>query len=396
MNEQPQSIEDILTKEPDFEVQLEKMESLGHRYASEGKYDLAKQCFKKIEGIKKNIKEKKRHDLEEQQYAEMENLEQSYVQEIEKVNAVWDKKFEDLQKRSQIAEDDINKRQYNEMEKLYAEMEEKMNQKIKFSKEYLALESQEKMLVKFQKFDEAKVIKKKKEQQKAKDIEKWNKEKNAKIKVQAIKKNNKHVNEKNVLKKKFETELDILRVEKQKEIALVEKKFQNKKLELDLQQKNERNLNENENISRKRQFGISYFGNQTEIHHSRMNTNVNQREEEREIINDHTDHEQMIITQPPEDEHQEDALLKSTKGTGDDTGSHEIEVKEEKAKEEKTKEEKKEDNQEQNSTEQPKVGVKEVTENLIDIQEPTKEETKEINVNESQKMENFVQPEKTN
>lgn len=258
----------------DDEAELEKLENLRLQFSTNGEYDKAKLCTIKAKELKINIKTKKKKDLVDQQLAEVENLEQQYQQEIEKLNSVWDQKFQSLQEKSQKAEIAINERQQKEMEDLYAAFEQKFSPKIKFSKEFLNLENQEKMLVKFQKFDEAKIIRKKKEIQKQKDIDKWNKEKTEKIKTQVIQKSNKHVSEKNILKKKFEVELDLLRAEKQKQIQHLEKKFQNKKLELELQQKNERNLAENELINKKRQFGLSYMVS-NDPHHYRINTNSN-------------------------------------------------------------------------------------------------------------------------
>ena len=276
MNEQSQDPKnENLNTEGEAELKLMEIEKMSNEYALQGDYDRAKECKKQIKILQEKIREKKKQDLEQQHIYEMENLEQSYQQEIERINSQWNEKFQNLEARSQKAEETINERQSKEMEDLYAIIEDKLPKKVKFSKEYLTLDHQEKMLVKFEKFDEAKFIRKKKAQQKAKDIEKWNKEKTEKIKAQAIQKSNKHLAEKNVLKKKFETELDIMRKEKEKQLIQIEKKYQNKKLELEIQQKNEKILNENENISKKRQVGLNFFATENTKQHSRLNTHSN-------------------------------------------------------------------------------------------------------------------------
>ena len=82
----------------------------------------------------------------------------------------------------------------------------------------------------------------------------------------------KHDNEKNILNKKFEVELNLLRMEKQKDLQHLDKKFHNKKQELDLQQKTERKLADNELINKKKQFGLSYMVNNNEGRHYRIST----------------------------------------------------------------------------------------------------------------------------
>ena len=268
---------DILTTEDELEVKLAEIEKMRNDFALSGKYSKAKECKKQILLIQQKIKEKKKQDLEQQHIFEIENLEQAYQEEIIKLNDEWNEKFKDLEETSQKADDAINERQSKEMEDLYAVIEEKLPKKVKYSKEYLILENQEKLLVQMEKYDEAKVVRRKKKIQKEKDEEKWNKEKNETIKLQAIQKSTKHVNEKNVLKKKFETELDLMRKEKESQIQKIEKRFQNKKLELELQQKNEKILNENENLTKKRQVGMSFFGTTESSKHTRLNTRSNIR-----------------------------------------------------------------------------------------------------------------------
>ena len=100
------------------------------------------------------------------------------------------------------------------MNDLYNNLENEMTQESKYrpSAEYLKLENQEKQLVKFQRFNEANIIRKKKEKIKLKDIEKKEKEKQHKIQKETLNKNKKHEFEKEILKKKFEKELDELKI----------------------------------------------------------------------------------------------------------------------------------------------------------------------------------------
>lgn len=288
MTEQsPEVKNEIITTDNEVEEKLNEIEKMSNEYALHGEYDKAKECKKQIVVLQAKLKERKKQDLEQQHIYEMENLEQAYQAEIEKFNNAWSEKFQDLEDRSQKAEDAINERQLKEMEDLYATIGDKLPRKVKYSKEYLLLDHQEKMLVKLQKFDEAKVIRKRKEQQKKVDEEKWDKEKNEKIKAQAIQKSKKHIAEKNVLKKKFETELDIMKKEKEKEIAQIEKKYQAKKIELELQQKSEANINLNEKMLKKRQIGLNMHTNTSDNNkHARINTHSNTVQPNEQILYD--------------------------------------------------------------------------------------------------------------
>ena len=288
MTEQsPEAKNEIITADNEIEEKMNEIEKMSNEYALHGEYDKAKECKKQIVVLQAKLKERKKQDLEQQHICEMENLEQAYQAEIEKFNSTWSEKFQDLEDRSQKAEDAINERQLKEMEDLYATIGDKLPRKVKYSKEYLLLDHQEKMLVKLQKFDEAKVIRKRKEQQKKVDEEKWDKEKNEKIKAQAIQKSKKHIAEKNVLKKKFETEIDIMKKEKEKEIAQIEKKYQAKKIELELQQKSEANINLNEKMLKKRQIGLNIYTYPPDNNkHARINTHSNMVQPNEQILYD--------------------------------------------------------------------------------------------------------------
>ena len=169
------------------------------------------------------------------------------------------------------------------MNDLYNLLEQEMNQEYKYrpSAEYLKLENQEKQLVKLQRFNEASVIRKKKEQIKNKDIEKKEKEKQLRIQKETSYKNKRHELEKDILKKKFEKELEEMKIKKIKDFERVEKKFSNKRLDLSQQQKNEINFNENGKITSRRNAKGSYsafqnnFGTTTEPSKTNIYNNIN-------------------------------------------------------------------------------------------------------------------------
>lgn len=178
----------------------------------------------------------------------MENLEMSYKKETEEFNAEWDAKFNELEERSSSLEEALKEKHAKEMEELYAYLEQKLPKNVKFSKLYLELKNQEENLVKQQRYKEAGVVQKKIENLEKGDSEKWNNNKTDKIKSQTVKTAQKHLAEKNALKKKIEVELEGMRKEKDAGLERIMHKYKNRKFDLEMQQKQEKLLSENANL----------------------------------------------------------------------------------------------------------------------------------------------------
>lgn len=243
-------------------------------YIENGEYDNVQVCIKKIDELKHSLQSRKKREIESRQITEISNLHSSYQIEIDKANSDWNSRIQQFEEKYQKNEESINERQMKEMEDLYSSLETKFNQEAKSSKDYLLFEQQEQQLVKLQQFKEAGVTRKKKEQQRQRDIDQWNKEKNDKIKVQAVQKSKKHLNERNAFKRKYEIELELLKKQKNDELMRIEKKFKNKKLELDIQQKNEMNVTDKDFTNRVKNIKIDNNANSTSgSYHNRLNAN---------------------------------------------------------------------------------------------------------------------------
>ena len=146
------------------------------------------------------------------------------------------------------------------MEDLYNYLEQKLPKTVKFSKKYLDLKNQEENLVKLQKFKEAAVLKKQLDSIEKFDTEKFNKEKYEKIKSQSVKTANKHMSEKTALKKKIDIKQEVLQMEKHKNYEQLLQKYNNRKTELDNQQKQEITFLDNQNLLKKSKiFIINYL-----------------------------------------------------------------------------------------------------------------------------------------
>lgn len=230
--------------------------------AIQGRYDDAEVLKNKIEQLKKQIAKKKKKELNYQHSSEMENLENSYKKEIEEFHSEWDMKFKEFEDRSKAMEDTLNQKHSKEMEELYTFLEQKLPKNVKFSREYLELKNQEETLVKQQRFKEASLIKKKAENLEKVDTETWNKAKTEKIKSQSVKTAHQHLIEKNALKKKIEIEFDVMKKQRQSGLEQINHKYKNRKFDLEMQQKQEKLLNENNNVMKaSKEIFFKFFRN---------------------------------------------------------------------------------------------------------------------------------------
>lgn len=178
----------------------------------------------------------------------MSSLEALYKKEYEELEAVYNNRFSELEARSANMEENLNMKHQKEMENFYIDLDKKLPKNMKHSKKFLDLKSQELNLAKQQKYKEANLIKRKCDEIEMEDLDRFNKEKTEKIKSQSIKTANKHLNEKNALKKRIELEFEEVKKEKQRQLEILIHKFKNKKAELEIQQKMETHITENKNL----------------------------------------------------------------------------------------------------------------------------------------------------
>jgi len=219
-------------------------------FISQSKYPEAEKCSEKIDALKKILKQKKAKEINQRHNAEKENLKIDQFSDVNNLNFLWEKKFEELQTRSQSALDELKKSQEMEYQKLFAQYQEDSGD-IKPSSMFLKLQKEEEGLVKLRKFKEAEVVRKKKEAQRQLDINKSGKNKENTFKFLEKKLKQKHTNELLYLQNKFQAEYDELTNEKQREMEFLNKKYSAKNKDLVKQQKREDNINKNKNYGKR-------------------------------------------------------------------------------------------------------------------------------------------------
>lgn len=207
-----------------------------------GKYKEADVIKHKIIKTKEVFMETKTKDLKEQHKLEYSNLEEHMMLELEDFNKHWDDKMTDFEQKSQMIEELINQRHQKEAKDLQTEMETYIP-KIKPNYDYNQLKMTELRLRKMDKFLEAEDIKQKCENIEKRETEKLHIEKNNIFKQKASRMEKKHMNELEVARRKLQDEYNIMFNQRENEYDKLMMKFKTRKIELDLQQKHEKNMN---------------------------------------------------------------------------------------------------------------------------------------------------------
>ena len=224
-----------------IESELEKEKKAYKDFISKGNYSQAEICNNKIENLKKLIKQEKEKELSRRHFTEKEILIQDKISDIDNLNSLWDRRFEEVQLKSKIAIEELRKMQKEELQKLLLEYQQSTIKLIP-SARYLELKKEEEGLVRLKKFKEAAIIKKKKENQIKIDEAKIEKNNEIKFKNYEKKLKQKHIIELQYLQNKFQVELDELLKEKIKDMEFLDKKYSVKCKDLINQQKREGNI----------------------------------------------------------------------------------------------------------------------------------------------------------
>lgn len=230
--------------------EITKNQKLMNDFISHNKYPEAEKCNEKIECLKKILKQKNIKETNQRHSAEKENLKIDELSDVNNLNFLWSKKFEELQSRSQAALDELKKNQESEYQKLLSQYQEEQGN-VKPSSMFLKLQKEEEGLVKLKKFKEAEIIRKKKEAQRKEDINKNGKNKENTFRCLEKKLKQKHTNELLYLQSKFQAEYDELNNEKQREMDFINKKYSAKNKDLVKQQVRVSNINMNKNYGKR-------------------------------------------------------------------------------------------------------------------------------------------------
>jgi len=205
-----------------------------------GKYKEADVYKHKINKTKEEFIEAKNKEISEQHKLEYANLEEHMMLELEDFNKYWDDKMNDFEQKVNAIEDLVNQRHQKETKDLQFEMETYVP-KIKPNHDYNQLKMTEVRLKKLDRFLEAEEIRLKCEQIEKRETERLHQEKNDLFKTKAMRLEKKQMSEIEVARRKLQDEYNIMSNQREKEYDKLMVKFKTRKIELDLQQKHEKN-----------------------------------------------------------------------------------------------------------------------------------------------------------
>jgi hypothetical protein len=222
------------------------------KLVTEGKYVEADLIKRKIKEAKESIEDKDKQSIVYQQEGEMKALEEEYNREIMEFHNKWDEQYKQFQNLESREENNLNETHEKEMKVLCEYLENTLYRQIyvKHSKEYLNLREIQLKMIKQELYLEANQIKVKADSMCKIEEEKFQKEKELKMKAKIDKLIKKQQIEKNVLKVKYEKEFEILKKNKNEELEKLVLLFKNKKIDLEAQQKLEKTITENTNVMR--------------------------------------------------------------------------------------------------------------------------------------------------
>lgn len=232
----------------------QQLEKIKKQYSEECNYVEAEKINDKIKQIKKSLADKKKRNLEAQHAQEMELLNNNEVKEMEAYSNAWDDKIKQFEQSSRKSEEEMNIRHKTEMETLAKQLEANVSNNIKYPPEYLHLRRSEMNLSKQQRFKEAEYVKQKRIAIERSESEKFKKQNNDKFKTKLEKLAHKQFLEKQALRKKIEATMNELEKERKAGELKLSQKYVNRRNELEIQQKQEKILSENENLLKKSKF----------------------------------------------------------------------------------------------------------------------------------------------
>jgi len=94
---------------PQIESELKSLENQLQDLINQGKYNQAEECNQKIEHLKSVLRQRKTKEISRRHFTEKRNLIQDKVSDIDSLNYLWDKRFEELQTKSKSALEELKK-----------------------------------------------------------------------------------------------------------------------------------------------------------------------------------------------------------------------------------------------------------------------------------------------
>ena len=237
-------------KKNDYEMEMLEHQKLKEEYMEKEEYEKAKKENEQIEKLKIKIQEVETKKLEKIQKKEMEKLNNNYDEIIKETKDKYEIKIKKAEESYQKGLNDLNEKYKQDLKKI----EKKYSVQKKHSPEYIAMEIEEKKLLKNNRFDEAialqKLRKKKEEEDNKRYLTIYNSE------IETLKRNltNKHNKELNNYKNNKLNEINLIKKEMNIALDNIDKMFNNRRHDLISIQINNNLIKKNVPLAKSRQI----------------------------------------------------------------------------------------------------------------------------------------------
>ncbi|KAM3134506.1 hypothetical protein pb186bvf_013320 [Paramecium bursaria] len=204
-----------------------------------GKYIEAEQAKKRLGELKKELDSKNKGDVKDRHISERQEIEKAHLDEFNQFNEFWDQKMAEFDQEASKVRDQTLKRHDEELQTFTEELENSIPVKPKDSAELLALRKTEEQLAKQENYMEAHQIQNRILQTERDEYEKWNVQRQAKIRNLISQLKQKQLNEINALQQRIISGQDEQRKIRSQELEKLLQKYQNVRKDLESQQTQE-------------------------------------------------------------------------------------------------------------------------------------------------------------
>ena len=168
-------------EEFDLDQAIQMLQGHQKKWEEEGKYVEAEMAKNRVKELKKQLQERRDFEAEMNYQADLEELEQTHIQEFNRFNEEWDVKMNEFQVHSAGLLKALEGKHEQEIKDYREDIEKNMVDNFKASTELIQLISTQKNLAKQQEYQQAHLIQNKAQELEAKERMKYEQERDKKI-----------------------------------------------------------------------------------------------------------------------------------------------------------------------------------------------------------------------
>ncbi|EGR29465.1 oxygen-independent coproporphyrinogen iii family protein, putative [Ichthyophthirius multifiliis] len=148
----------------------------------QGKYVEAELAKRRLQELKVEFEKRSKDEMKQRHYNEKSEIEKAHLNEYNEFNEFWDKKMQEFNEEAERVEKETLQRHQEELEKFQEEIEQSISQKPKDTPELLNLRKMEEQLARQQEYMEAHQIQQRIFILEKEEFEKWNYQRQIKVK----------------------------------------------------------------------------------------------------------------------------------------------------------------------------------------------------------------------